>query len=50
MKGYIQDTQVVGGHVTSEHLHGDDEGVLEQVAVGGGAAVLECELSVSLVQ
>lgn len=50
MKGHIQDTQVVGGHVTSEHLDGDDEGVLEQVAVGGGAAVLECELSVSSVQ
>lgn len=34
MKGHIQDPQVVGGLVTSEHLDGDDEGVLEQVAVG----------------
>lgn len=36
MKGHVQDTQVVGGHVASEHLDGDDEGVLEQITVGGG--------------
>lgn len=40
----------MGGHVTSKHLDGDDEGVLEQVAVGGGAAVLVCEFSASYVK
>lgn len=36
VKGHIQDAQVVGSLVTPEHLHWDDEGVLEQVAVEGG--------------
>lgn len=47
MKSHIQDAQVVCGLVTPQHLDGDDERVLEQVAVGegGGAVSLESELS-----
>ena len=32
MKGHVQNSEVVGHSVTPEHLHGDDERVLEQVA------------------